>query len=87
MNAPFLTKYLFLTCTDEDDLLADLLADNDDFPSSQRNSVAARDKRNIIDNLFDVKISNESLSNPKPGKKKNSLMSVLHSENLSKQTE
>ncbi|EFN89448.1 Fas-binding factor 1, partial [Harpegnathos saltator] len=55
---------------DEDDPLTDLLADKDDFPSGQKNTVAAKDKRNIIDNLFDVKVSNESLLNSKPGSDK-----------------
>ncbi|XP_014470107.1 PREDICTED: trichohyalin-like [Dinoponera quadriceps] len=59
-----------ITFADEDDPLADLLADKDDFPPGQRNPVAVRDKRNIMDNLFDVKVSNESLSNLKPGSDK-----------------
>ncbi|XP_032676938.1 trichohyalin-like [Odontomachus brunneus] len=59
-----------ITFADEDDPLADLLADKNDFPSSQRNPIAVRDKRNIIDNLFDTKVSNESISSSKPGSEK-----------------
>lgn len=73
----YLIEYLFLTCIDEDDPLADLLADKNDFPSSQRNPVAVRDKRNIIDNLFDTKVSNESLSSSKPGEKGNNLINII----------
>ncbi|XP_072767189.1 uncharacterized protein Twy isoform X2 [Anoplolepis gracilipes] len=63
-----------ITFADEDDPLTDLLADKD-FSSGQKNLVAVRDK-SIIDDLFNKKISNESLSSLKPGEKE-SLTSAL----------
>lgn len=51
---------------DEDDPLASLLADKEDLPSSQKTPVAVKDKRSIIDDLFNKRISNESLSSSKP---------------------
>lgn len=51
---------------DEDDPLANLLADKEDLSSSQKNLVAVKDKRSIIDDLFNKRISNESLSSSKP---------------------
>ncbi|KAL6266223.1 hypothetical protein P5V15_003083 [Pogonomyrmex californicus] len=62
---------------DEDDPLADLLADREDLPSSQKNPVIARDKRGIIDELFNKKISNESLSSSKADEKESSFTSAL----------
>ncbi|XP_011875456.1 PREDICTED: centrosomal protein of 290 kDa-like isoform X2 [Vollenhovia emeryi] len=46
----------------EDDPLASLLADKEDPPPSQRNPVAVKDRRSLIDDLFNKKTSNESLS-------------------------
>ncbi|XP_077265933.1 fas-binding factor 1 twitchy isoform X1 [Temnothorax americanus] len=58
-----------ITFADEDDPLASLLADKEDLPSSQKNPVAVKDKRSIIDDLFNKRISNESLSSSKPDEK------------------
>lgn len=55
-----------ITFADEDDPLANLLTDKEDLPSSQKNPVAVKDKRSIIDDLFNKRISNESLSSSKP---------------------
>lgn len=55
-----------------------MLADKEDLPSSQKNLVAVRDKRSIIDDLFSKKISNESLSSSKLDEKEIGLMSALN---------
>lgn len=57
---------------DEDDPLANLLADKEDLPSGQKNPVAVKDKRSIIDDLFNKRISNESLSSSKLDEKEGS---------------
>lgn len=67
--------------TDEDDPLADLLADKD-FSSDRKNLVAVKDK-SIIDDLFNKKVSNESLS-LKPNEKENNLTSVLSTTGMDK---
>ncbi|XP_012216411.1 fas-binding factor 1-like [Linepithema humile] len=66
-----------ITFADEDDPLTDLLAEKEDFPSSQKNPMPVKDKRNIIDDLFNKKVSNESLTKSKSDEKENSLMSAL----------
>lgn len=70
-----------ITFADEDDLLDDLLADKD-FSLGQ-NPIAIRDK-SIIDDLFNKKVSNESLSNLKPGEKDNNLTSALSTTGIDK---
>lgn len=69
---------IFSTFVDynEDDPLADLLSDKKDLSLSQKYSVAIKDKRNALDNLFDVKHSNESLS--KLEERDNSLLSMVN---------
>ncbi|KAL6434459.1 hypothetical protein ACFW04_006100 [Cataglyphis niger] len=72
-----------ITFADEDDPLADLLADKD-FSSGQKNLVAVRDK-SIIDDLFNnKKISNETLSSLKPSEKENNLTSMLSTTGIDK---
>lgn len=61
---------------DEDDPLTSLLADKEDLPSSQKNPVAVKDKRSIIDDLFSKRISNESLSSSKPDEKMGSMSAL-----------
>jgi len=56
--------------------LTNLLIDKEDMPTSQKTPIAIRDKRSIIDDLFDKKFSNESLSSSKPDEKENNLTSV-----------
>ncbi|GAB1863771.1 Fas-binding factor 1 [Camponotus japonicus] len=70
-----------ITFADEDDPLADLLADKD-FSSDRKNLVAVKDK-SIIDDLFNKKVSNESLS-LKPSEKENNLTSVLSTTGMDK---
>ncbi|XP_071627650.1 uncharacterized protein Twy [Temnothorax longispinosus] len=67
-----------ITFADEDDPLASLLADKEDLPSSQKNPVAVKDKRSIIDDLFNKRISNESLSSSKPDGKEMGSTSALN---------
>ncbi|XP_029172674.1 LOW QUALITY PROTEIN: trichohyalin-like [Nylanderia fulva] len=64
-----------ITFADEDDMLDDLLADKN-FSSGQKNPI--RDK-SIIDDLFNKKVSNESLSN-----EKENLTSVLSTTGIDK---
>lgn len=71
----------FLVFIDENDSLTDLLADKDNLQSGQKNTLAVRDKWN--DNLFDIKVSSDSLSNSKTGEK-NSSMSILSLKNINK---
>lgn len=71
-----------ITFADEDDPLADLLADKD-FSSGQKNLVGVRDK-SIIDDLFNKKVSNESLSSFKPSEKENNLTSALSTTGIDK---
>lgn len=61
-----------------------MLADKEDLPSSQKNPVAVRDKRSIIDDLFSKKISNESLSSSKLDEKEIGLMSALNTTGVEK---
>jgi len=56
--------------------LTNLLIDKEDMPTSQKTPIAIRDKRSIIDDLFDKKFSNESLSSSKPDEKENNLTPV-----------
>lgn len=82
----FLIKHYYIIIIfyfiDEDDPLADLLADKD-FSSGQKNLVGVRDK-SIIDDLFNKKVSNESLSSFKPSEKENNLTSALSTTGIDK---
>lgn len=61
-----------------------MLADKEDLASSQKNPVAVRDKRSIIDDLFNKRISNESLSSSKPDEKEMDSMSTLNAMEIEK---
>lgn len=61
-----------------------MLADKEDLPLSQKNPVAVKDKRSIIDDLFNKRISNESLSSSKPDEKEMSSMSTLNAMEIEK---
>ncbi|XP_025986119.1 golgin subfamily A member 4 isoform X1 [Solenopsis invicta] len=73
-----------ITFADEDDPLASLLADKEDLPSIQKNPIAVRDKRSIIDDLFSKKISNESLLSSKSDEKETGLTSALNATGIEK---
>lgn len=53
-----------------------MLAEKEEFPLSQKNPVSVKDKRNIIDDLFSKKVSNESLTKSRSDEKENGLMTA-----------
>lgn len=76
--------FYYFSFVDEDDPLASLLADKEDLPSIQKNPIAVRDKRSIIDDLFSKKISNESLLSSKSDEKETGLTSALNATGIEK---